>query len=89
MVFILMHFLIARSPLFSHISSTIQGLSTIRSYKEEEKFYQNFFMYQDEHTRGWHTYITTNRWFGMRIDVISAIFLVFVVFGAIPLADSE
>ena len=25
----------------------------------------------------------------MRIDVISAVFLVFVVYGAIPLADSE
>ena len=79
----------ARSPLYSHISSTIQGLSTIRSYKEEEKFYHNFHSYQDEHTKGWHIYIATNRWFGMRIDLISAIFLAFVVFSAIPLADSE
>ena len=34
-------------------------------------------------------YIASNRWFGMRIDVISAVFLAFVVYGAIPLADSE
>ena len=79
----------ARSPLYSHISSTIQGLSTIRSYKEEEKFYHKFHSYQDEHTKGWHTYIATNRWFGMRIDLISGTFLAFVVFSAIPLADSE
>ena len=34
-------------------------------------------------------YIATNRWFGMRIDLISAIFLAIVTFSAIPLADSK
>ena len=87
--FLLIHSLAARSPLYSHISSTIQGLSTIRSYKEEEKFLRNFHSYQDEHTKGWYTYVTTSRWFGMRIDLISATFLTFVVFSAIPLADSK
>ena len=87
--FLLIYSLAARSPLYSHISSTIQGLSTIRSYKEEEKFRHNFHSYQDEHTKGWYIYITTSRWFGMRIDLISATFLAFVVFSAIPLADSK
>ena len=79
----------ACNPLFSHISSTIQGLSTIRSYGEEARFSTSFYSYQDEHTKGWHMYIASNRWFGMRIDLISAIFLAFVVYSAIPLADSE
>jgi len=79
----------ARSPLYSHISSTIQGLSTIRAYKEEEKFSNNLYYYLNEHTKAWYLYIATNRWFGMRIDLISAAFLVFVVFSAVPLADSE
>ena len=79
----------ARSPLYSHISSTIQGLSTIRAYKEAEKFSTNLHYYLNEHTKAWHLYVATNRWFGMRIDLISALFLVFVVLGAIPLADSK
>jgi len=79
----------ARSPLYSHISSTIQGLSTIRAYNEAEKFSTNLHYYLNEHTKAWHLYIATNRWFGMRIDLISAAFLVFVVLGAIPLADSK
>ncbi|XP_065895722.1 ATP-binding cassette sub-family C member 4-like [Dysidea avara] len=79
---------LARSPLYSHISSTIQGLSTIRAYKEEEKFSKDLHCYLDEHTKGWYLYIATNRWFGMRIDLISAIFLAIVTFSAIPLADN-
>ena len=79
----------ARSPLYSHISSTIQGLSTIRSYKEQEKFYHKFHYYVNEHTKAWYLYIATNRWFGVRIDLISTLFLTFVVITAVPLADSE
>jgi len=79
----------ARSPIYSHISSTIQGLSTIRAYKEEEKFSNNLYYYLNEHTKAWYLYLATNRWFGMRIDLICAVFLAFVVFSAVPLADSE
>lgn len=88
-IFVLLPLPVARSPLFSHFSSTIQGLSTIRSYKEEGNFSSNFYSYQDQHTQGWYIYIASNRWFGMRIDVISAMFLAFVVYTAVPLADSK
>ncbi|XP_065919840.1 ATP-binding cassette sub-family C member 4-like [Dysidea avara] len=79
---------LARSPLYSHISSTIQGLSTIRAYKEEKKFSNNLHYYLNEHTKGWYLYLASNRWFGMRIDLISATFLAIVVLSAVPLADS-
>jgi len=80
---------IARSPLYSHISSTIQGLSTIRAYEEAKEFSDTLHYYLNEHTKAWYMYIATNRWFGLRIDLISAAFLVFVVFSAVPLADSK
>jgi len=79
----------ARSPLFSHISSTIQGLSTIRAYKEQKKFSDNLHYYLNEHTKGWYMYIVTNRWFGLRIDLISSCFIAIVVLTALPLADSK
>ena len=79
----------ARSPLYSHISSTIQGLSTIRAYKEEEKFLNNLHYYLNEHTKGWYLYIATNQWFGMRVDLINASFLAFAALSAVPLADSK
>jgi len=79
----------ARSPLYSHISSTIQGLSTIRSFKEETRFLDKLYYYVNEHTKGWYLYIVTNRWFSLRIDLISALFLTIVLMSAIPLADGK
>lgn len=41
---------IARSPVFSHLSSSLQGLSTIRAFKSEERFQQTFDSHQDLHS---------------------------------------
>lgn len=43
-------FLLARSPVFSHLSSSIQGLSTIRAFKVQQRFQQMFDEYQDLHS---------------------------------------
>ena len=40
------------------------------------------------HTQGFYLYLVTNRWFGIRIDLISNVFLAAVVFSCIPLASS-
>lgn len=79
----------ARSPLYSHISSTVQGLSTIRVYKEQVRFLNNLHFYQNEHTKGWFTKVATTRWFGLRLDMFGAVFLAFVVFSVVPLADGN
>ena len=85
----LINFYTARSPLYSHISSTIQGLSTIRAYREQRRFLNNLHFYQNEHTKGWYTILTTNRWFGMRLDMFGAVFIAFLVFISIPLTDGK
>lgn len=40
----------ARSPVFSHLSSSLQGLWTIRAFKAEERFQQAFDAHQDLHS---------------------------------------
>ena len=45
-------------------------------------FYFNVYYIQ-----GWYAGIVTTRWFAMRIDLLSAGFLAFVVFASIPLAS--
>lgn len=45
-----MYFFEARSPVFSHLSSTLQGLSTIRAFKAQQRFQQMFDEYQDLHS---------------------------------------
>lgn len=45
-----MYFFQARSPVFSHLSSSLQGLSTIRAFKVQQRFQQMFDEYQDLHS---------------------------------------
>uniref|UniRef100_A0A8C8MFZ8 Cystic fibrosis transmembrane conductance regulator n=1 Tax=Oncorhynchus tshawytscha TaxID=74940 RepID=A0A8C8MFZ8_ONCTS len=39
-----------RSPVFSHLSSSLQGLWTIRAFRAEERFQNTFDAYQDLHS---------------------------------------
>ncbi|XP_061548514.1 ATP-binding cassette sub-family C member 4-like isoform X2 [Phycodurus eques] len=39
-----------RSPVFSHLSSSLQGLSTIRAFEAQQKFQQMFDDYQNLHS---------------------------------------
>lgn len=79
----------ARSPLYSHISATLQGLSTIRAFQNEAFAAGRFHRYQNEHTQGWWLYIVSTRWFGMRIDALGAAFLAVVAFISVPLASGD
>ncbi|XP_023231347.1 multidrug resistance-associated protein 4-like isoform X3 [Centruroides sculpturatus] len=51
----------SRSPVFSHLSVSLYGLTTIRAFKAEDKFLSTFNEYQDKHTATWIIYIALNR----------------------------
>ena len=42
--------------------------------------------FQNAHSQGWYLYLVSTRWFGMRIDFVSSIFLATVAFSSVPLA---
>ncbi|XP_066872982.1 ATP-binding cassette sub-family C member 4 isoform X1 [Kogia breviceps] len=77
-----------RSPVFSHLSSSLQGLWTIRAYKAEERFQELFDAHQDLHSEAWFLFLTTSRWFAVRLDAICAIFVIVVAFGSLILAKT-
>nr|KAF6367422.1 ATP binding cassette subfamily C member 4 [Myotis myotis] len=77
-----------RSPVFSHLSSSLQGLWTIRAYKAEERFQELFDAHQDLHSEAWFLFLTTSRWFAVRLDAICAIFVTVVAFGSLILANT-
>uniref|UniRef100_A0A8C0B8P8 ATP binding cassette subfamily C member 4 n=1 Tax=Buteo japonicus TaxID=224669 RepID=A0A8C0B8P8_9AVES len=74
-----------RSPVFSHLSSSLQGLWTIRALKAEERFQKLFDAHQDLHSEAWFLFLTTSRWFAVRLDAICAIFVIVVAFGSLLL----
>ncbi|XP_005744339.1 multidrug resistance-associated protein 4-like [Pundamilia nyererei] len=76
---------IARSPVFSHLSLSLQGLSTIRALKAEERLKKAFDAHQDLHSEAWFLFLMTSRWFALRLDSICSIFITLTAFGCILL----
>uniref|UniRef100_A0A8C5FNE8 Multidrug resistance-associated protein 4-like n=1 Tax=Gadus morhua TaxID=8049 RepID=A0A8C5FNE8_GADMO len=73
-----------RSPVFSHLSSSLQGLATIRAFRAQHRFQEMFDACQDLHTEAWFLFLTTSRWFAVRLDGICSTFIA-VSFSAISL----
>lgn len=48
---------VAKSPVIQHIGSTLNGLSTIRAFKQSERFNENFNIYQNDHCSAYFMYL--------------------------------
>ncbi|XP_077580290.1 ATP-binding cassette sub-family C member 4-like isoform X1 [Stigmatopora nigra] len=76
-----------RSPVFSHLSSSLQGLCSIRAFRGEGRLIKAFDMHQDRHSEAWFLFLMTSRWFALRLDGICSIFITIATFGCILLRD--
>ncbi|XP_060582248.1 ATP-binding cassette sub-family C member 4-like isoform X3 [Ruditapes philippinarum] len=77
-----------RSPVFSHLSATLQGLHTIRAFGAEGKFTEEFDCHQDLHTESWFLFLSSSRWLAIRLDWLCAIFVTAVSFCCVFAAES-
>ncbi len=73
-------FISGRSPLYSHISATLQGLATIRASEEQNQFTEMYNTCQDRNTSASFYYLAANRWLGYRLDIICAVLMTVVAF---------
>ncbi|XP_076312445.1 ATP-binding cassette sub-family C member 4-like isoform X2 [Tachypleus tridentatus] len=62
---------ITRSPVFSQLSTSLCGLTTIRAFGAQQIFEEQFNKYQDHHTSSWFLFISSARWFGVVLDWLS------------------
>lgn len=70
---------ILRSQVFSHLSTTLAGLSTIRSFNVKQQFIDRFNVAQDEHSVAWFTFFSAGQWLGLTLDMICLVFILFVI----------
>ncbi|KAK3702318.1 hypothetical protein RRG08_008706 [Elysia crispata] len=77
-----------RSPVFSHLSASLQGLHTIRAMHMEQKLSTEFNAHQDLHTEAWFLFLSTSRWLGIRMDILSVVFIACVVYLSVLTSDS-
>ncbi|MGH0134692.1 UNVERIFIED_CONTAM: hypothetical protein FKN15_036664 [Acipenser sinensis] len=62
-------------------------LWTIRAFKAEQRFQREFDEHQDLHSESWFLFLTTSRWFAVRLDGLCAIFVTTIAFGSLLLAN--
>ncbi|GFS16304.1 multidrug resistance-associated protein 4 [Elysia marginata] len=77
-----------RSPVFSYLSATLQGLHTIRAMHMEQQLTREFDAHQDLHTEAWFLFLATSRWLGIRLDWLSVTFIACVVYFSVVVSDS-
>ena len=76
-------FIVARSPLYTHLSATLSGLPTIRALGKEEVILREFYNCQDHQAEGWLMFIKCARWFTYRLDLIATLFAICAIFAPI------
>ncbi|XP_060923036.1 ATP-binding cassette sub-family C member 4-like [Limanda limanda] len=76
-----------RSPVLSHLSTSLQGLWTIRAFRAEDRLKKAFDAHQDLHSEAWFLFLMTSRWFALCLDSICAIFITCTAFACIFLRD--
>ncbi|ODN02105.1 Multidrug resistance-associated protein 4 [Orchesella cincta] len=65
----------ARSPVFSHLSTSLYGLTTIRAMRVEQQFEKQFDAHQDLHSASWYLFLATARWLGIFVDWCSVLYI--------------
>ena len=66
--------ILARSPLYTHISATFSGLTTIRAFDKESKILEEFYTCQDYQAEAWIMFLRCVRWFCYRLDLFATVF---------------
>ncbi|CAG0914467.1 unnamed protein product [Notodromas monacha] len=74
------YFFTARSPVFSLLSVSLQGLPTIRAAGSQVNFTTQFDDLQDSHSAAWFLFISCTRWFGLVLDWIIVAYVGIIVY---------
>nr|XP_015835527.1 PREDICTED: multidrug resistance-associated protein 4 [Tribolium castaneum] len=69
----------ARSPMFSHLTASLQGLATIRAFNAENVLQQEFDNIQNHHSAALYMYIACSRTFSFWLDVNCIIYVAIVI----------
>lgn len=71
------------SPVLTHLSSTLNGLTTIRAYNAQEILKLEFDRFQDQHSSAWYMSTVINNAFGFSTDFFCFVFTTIVTFGLV------
>ncbi len=80
---------IARSPVFSLVSDTVLGLTTIRAHQRQESHQKMFDERQDVNTSAYYLFLAAGRWLSVCLNFAVMFYLACVIFTCISLRGSK
>ncbi|KAJ0426972.1 P-loop containing nucleoside triphosphate hydrolase protein [Aspergillus carlsbadensis] len=66
---------VTRSPIYAHFQESLGGVSTIRAYRQEERFSLESEWRMDANLRAYFPSISANRWLAVRLEFIGSIII--------------
>lgn len=64
---------VSRSPIYAHFQESLGGVSTIRAYRQQQRFELENEWRVDANLRAYFPSVSANRWLAMRLEVIGAL----------------
>lgn len=64
---------VSRSPIYAHFQETLGGISTIRAYRQQQRFLLENEWRVDSNLKAFFPSISANRWLAIRLEFIGAV----------------
>ncbi|XP_034407618.1 canalicular multispecific organic anion transporter 1 isoform X2 [Cyclopterus lumpus] len=74
---------VSRSPIYSHFSETVSGLSVIRAYGHQDRFLKHNETTTDENLKSLYPWIVSNRWLAIRLEFLGNLVVFFAALFAV------
>jgi len=62
------------------VSTTLNGLASIRAYGAQSSFEHQFHAYLNDHSATWFLYVASSKAMGLYVDYIATAYLVIITF---------
>jgi ATP-binding cassette subfamily C (CFTR/MRP) protein 4 len=76
-----------KSPVIQHLSSSMNGLATIRAFNAQARFRYRFDVLQNDHMSAYFTFFCAARWFVGTVESLQVIFIAGVAFTMAIMAE--
>lgn len=70
---------VTRSPVFSHLTATLNGLATVRAFNAEAILSQEFDSHQDLNSSAFYLFLSASRAFGFWLDFTLCVYIALVI----------
>ncbi|GLG99905.1 Probable multidrug resistance-associated protein lethal(2)03659 [Gryllus bimaculatus] len=79
---------ITKSPVFTHLHATLQGLTTVRASGAQDTLRDEFDRHQDLHSSAWFMFMSTSAAFGFSLDVLVLIYITIITFSFLVIQEN-